>query len=87
MKLNSTNRNTIRAIAVVIVLLCILTKVCTSGYEDSEASQERKLLIQKCKQLKIDQKKEKKMEMEKKKMEKKMRKKKRRDAMRGPSPM
>mgnify|MGYP003654874840 CR=1 FL=1 len=75
MKLNSTNRNTIRAIAVVIVLLCILTKVCTSGYEDSEASQEQKRRMEKWKQLKSEQEEEKKM------------RKKRRDAMRGPSPM
>ena len=36
MKLNSTNRNTIRAIVFVIVLLCILAMLRTSGYQGAD---------------------------------------------------
>jgi len=36
MKLNATNRNTIKAIVVVIVLLYILTMLRTSGYQGKD---------------------------------------------------
>ncbi len=36
MKLNATNRNTIKAIVVVIVLLYILTMIRTSGYQGKD---------------------------------------------------
>ena len=36
MKLNSTNRNTICAIVFVIVLLCILAMLRTSGYQGAD---------------------------------------------------
>lgn len=36
MKLNATNRNTIRAILIVIVLLCVLAMLRTSGYQGKE---------------------------------------------------
>ena len=36
MKLNATNRNTIRAIVIIIVLLCVLTMLRTSGYQGKE---------------------------------------------------
>lgn len=36
MKLNATNRNTIRAIVIVIVLLCVLAMLRTSGYQGKE---------------------------------------------------
>tara|TARA_B100000035_G_scaffold79865_1_gene66881 strand:+ start:539 stop:796 length:258 start_codon:yes stop_codon:yes gene_type:complete len=36
MKLNATNRNAIRAIAIIIVLLCVLTMLRTSGYQGKE---------------------------------------------------
>ena len=75
MKLNSTDRNMIRVITVVIIILCILTRLCTSGYEDSEAAQEQKRRMEAFNQLKIEQ------EEYKKNMRMRL------DAMRGPSPM
>ena len=36
MKLNATNRNTIRAIVIVIVLVCVLAMLRTSGYQGKE---------------------------------------------------
>tara|TARA_B100001250_G_scaffold400493_1_gene411104 strand:- start:2656 stop:2913 length:258 start_codon:yes stop_codon:yes gene_type:complete len=36
MKLNATNRNTIRAIVIIIVLLCVLAMLRTSGYQGKE---------------------------------------------------
>ena len=36
MKLNATNRNAIRAIAIIIVLLCVLAMLRTSGYQGKE---------------------------------------------------
>ncbi|QOR60317.1 hypothetical protein [Bathycoccus sp. RCC716 virus 1] len=36
MKLNATNRNTLRAIVIVIVLLCVLAMLRTSGYQGKE---------------------------------------------------
>ncbi len=36
MKLNATNTNTIRAIVIVIVLLCVLAMLRTSGYQGKE---------------------------------------------------
>jgi hypothetical protein len=36
MKLNATNRNTIRAIVIVIALLCVLAMLRTSGYQGKE---------------------------------------------------
>ena len=36
MKLNATNTNTIRAIVIVIVLLCVLARLRTSGYQGKE---------------------------------------------------
>tara|TARA_Y100000022_G_scaffold110208_1_gene95192 strand:+ start:562 stop:819 length:258 start_codon:yes stop_codon:yes gene_type:complete len=36
MKLNATNRNAIRAIAIIIVLLCALAMLRTSGYQGKE---------------------------------------------------
>ena len=36
MKLNATNTNTFRAIVIVIVLLCVLAMLRTSGYQGKE---------------------------------------------------
>ena len=36
MKLNATNRNTLRAIVIVIVLLCVLAMLRTSGYQGKD---------------------------------------------------
>jgi hypothetical protein len=36
MKLNATNRNTIKAIVIIITILCVLTMFSTSGYQGKE---------------------------------------------------
>jgi hypothetical protein len=36
MKLNSTNKNTLRAMLIVVLLLCVLTMFRTSGYQGKE---------------------------------------------------
>jgi hypothetical protein len=36
MKLNATNRNTIRAIVIIIAILCVLAIFRTSGYQGKE---------------------------------------------------
>jgi hypothetical protein len=36
MKLNATNRNTIKAIVIIITVLCVLTMFSTSGYQGKE---------------------------------------------------
>jgi hypothetical protein len=36
MKLNATNRNTIKAIVIIIAILCILAMFRTSGYQGKE---------------------------------------------------
>jgi hypothetical protein len=36
MKLNATNRNTIKAIVIIIAILCVLTMLRTSGYQGKE---------------------------------------------------
>ncbi len=36
MKLNATNRNTIKAVVIVVALLCVLTMFRTSGYQEVE---------------------------------------------------
>ena len=36
MKLNATNRNTIKAIVIIIAVLCVLAMLRTSGYQGKE---------------------------------------------------
>ena len=36
MKLNATNRNTIKAIVIIIAVLCVLTMFRTSGYQGKD---------------------------------------------------
>jgi len=36
MKLNATNRNTIKAIVIIIAILCVLAMLRTSGYQGKE---------------------------------------------------
>ena len=36
MKLNATNRNTIKAIVIIIAILCVLAMFSTSGYQGKE---------------------------------------------------
>ena len=36
MKLNATNKNTIKAIVIIIALLCVLTMFRTSGYQGKD---------------------------------------------------
>ena len=36
MKLNATNKNTIKAIVIIIAVLCVLTMFSTSGYQGKD---------------------------------------------------